>query len=155
MLAVVDFWYNQIVEFKTYLIRGNGEVVMGRSGPYSCKDCGCDFDGYIVWDSLWTAAGLKYDDNCCRPCLAKRLGRPLTNSDYDFVPLNFMTVEGFDTENNYRQLYAKEGLDYDKEKAEYMERCARLGLEPKWTLSPSPASRGPFSAPQGRAFPPR
>lgn len=46
-----------------------------------------------------------------------------------------MTVPGFSTDDNLRKAYAEGGLDYDKEKAMYFERCERLGLEPNWKLS--------------------
>ena len=101
-------------------------------------DCGArDFDAYMVHDSIWRGAGLKPRDCACQPCLEKRIGRLLTFDDYTICGLNFMCVPGFATEDNYRKLYAQGGLDYDKTKAEYEERCAQLGLESHWTTSES------------------
>ena len=103
-----------------------------RDEDFNCRDCHLAFYGFMVHDSVWESAGYSPYDLACRPCLEKRLGRPLTMEDFTLVPLNFMNVDGFDTEDNSRTLYAKDGHDYDKTKAEYLERCARLGLEPKW-----------------------
>jgi hypothetical protein len=63
-----------------------------------CKDCGKDteprsedgkpiaaeWDVYIVRPEIWNAAGMDaYDSgNLCTPCLSKRLGRELQESDY-------------------------------------------------------------------------
>jgi hypothetical protein len=102
---------------------------------YTCKDCRQEHDTYIVFDSVWKAARLFPREFCCRACLEKRIARRLTNDDYTFCPANFDTVEGFDTEENYRKLYAQGGLDYDKCKAEYLQRCANLGVEPRWDVS--------------------
>jgi hypothetical protein len=104
---------------------------------YSCQDCRREHDGYMVHGSVWEAAGLGQREFCCRPCLEKRIARPLTMEDYTLCHLNFDCVEGFDTEDNYRRLYAEGGLDYDKAKAEYFQRCANLGLTPRWTTSES------------------
>lgn len=102
---------------------------------YTCKDCRQEHDTFIVFDSVWAAARLFPREFCCRACLEKRIARKLTEDDYTFCPANFDTVEGFDTEENYRKLYAQSGHDYDKAKAEYFERCARLGVEPRWSVS--------------------
>lgn len=123
---------------------------------YNCKDCRLAFYGFMVSDELWKSGGCSPYDLVCRPCFEKRLGRPLTMEDFTLVPLNFMNVDGFDTEDNYRKLYAKDGHDYDKTKAEYLERCARLGLEPKWitadgdsrTALSSTFRKGPLSVPR-------
>ena len=89
-----------------------------------CKDCWTDdFDPFIVQDSLWVYAGLYPLDFCCRPCFEKRIQRSLTFADYTICPLNLKWVDGFGTEDNYRALYTQDGLDYDKIKSEYFDRC--------------------------------
>lgn len=124
----------------------------------NCKDCGLAFYGFMVEDKIWKQAGYGRFDMACLPCLEKRLGRSITMEDFKIVPLNFMNVEGFATEDNYRKLYAKDGADYDKTKAEYFERCARLGLEPKWdtaaiqtTLRIAPMSESSRKSPSGQS----
>jgi hypothetical protein len=100
----------------------------------NCKDCGQIDDSFMVEGPIWEAAGLQPRDIVCLSCLSQRLGRTLCMGDFKIVPLNFMNLPGFSTEENYRKLYAKDGLDYDQTKTEYFERCARLGLEPHWPL---------------------
>lgn len=87
----------------------------------------------MVHDSLWKLAGLSPRDIVCRPCFEVRIGRPIDlDTDLTLCILNFDQIEEFGTEDRWRKLYAQGGLDYDKTKAEYFERCARLGLEPRW-----------------------
>jgi uncharacterized protein (TIGR02246 family) len=109
----------------------------GAPGPrdFSCKDCSGEDSGYIVHDGLWASAGLHLRDFCCQSCLSKRLGRPLTNADCTICPLNLMCVPRFDTEEDYRLLYSQSGMNYDEEKGAYLERCARLGLKPNWSMA--------------------
>jgi hypothetical protein len=108
----------------------------------------------MVHDSLWKSAGLGARDFICRPCFEKRIGRPLDlDSDLTLCPLNFYQIDEFGTEDRYRKLYAQSGLDYDKTKAEYFERCARLGAEPRWRTAETQAvidARHPPSALQLR-----
>jgi hypothetical protein len=72
----------------------------------NCKDCRGEYGGYMVNDELWASAGLGPRDFCCRSCLSNRLGRPLTNADYTLAPVNFESVPGFATEENYHRLNA-------------------------------------------------
>jgi uncharacterized protein (TIGR02246 family) len=46
-----------------------------------------------------------------------------------------MCVPRFDTEEDYRLLYSQSGMNYDEEKGAYLERCARLGLKPNWSMA--------------------
>jgi len=86
----------------------------------------------MVHDELWATAGYQRKDIVCRPCFEKRIGRKLEMTDYTLCPLNFMEMPEFNTEENLRKLYAQDGLDYDKTKAGYFERCEQLGLENRW-----------------------
>jgi len=88
---------------------------------------------FIVHDELWLSAGYNRHDLACQSCFEKRIGRKLTMEDLTFCALNFMCIPSFNTEENFRKLYAAGGMDYDKEKAAYFERCERLGLEPHWS----------------------
>jgi hypothetical protein len=87
---------------------------------------------FMVHNHIWLSTGFRPRDVVCQPCLEKRIGRKLTLEDYTICPLNFDQVPGFGTDDNYRKLYAADGLDYDKTKAEYFERCERLGIENRW-----------------------
>jgi hypothetical protein len=98
---------------------------------------------FMVHDPIWDSANYGPHDIACQSCLERRIGRKLTMEDYTVCPLNFMTVPGFTTDDNLRKLYAQDGMDYDKEKAAYLERCERLGLKPLWFTSES--SRTPQS----------
>jgi hypothetical protein len=63
-----------------------------------CIDCGLssrEYGVYMATDEVWEAAGLKYRDNVCRPCLSKRLGRPLAAADFACVHANFQSVPEF------------------------------------------------------------
>jgi hypothetical protein len=53
-----------------------------------CRDCGDVFDHYVVHDEAWEQAGLKWEEYCCRTCLALRLKRPLRRDDFKPCPLN-------------------------------------------------------------------
>jgi hypothetical protein len=87
---------------------------------------------FMVHNPLWEEAGFHPRAVVCRPCLEARIGRKLKMGDYTICPLNFDQVPGFATEDRCRRLYAQSGLDYDRTKAEYFERCERLGLENRW-----------------------
>ena len=87
---------------------------------------------FMVHDEIWFQAGYQKEDIACLPCFEKRLGRKVTHDDLRLCPLNFMEIPGFNTEENYRKMYAQDGQDYDKTKAEYFARCEKLGVEPKW-----------------------
>ena len=71
------------------------------SGP--CEDCGKEtiprghdgrplfkhWDWYLVRDEVWAEAGMVgwSSGYLCTPCLTTRLGRPLTEDDYDGRPV--------------------------------------------------------------------
>jgi hypothetical protein len=65
-----------------------------REWPPSACDGGCGTsalaDMFMVYDHVWSAAGLKtFDGFYCVPCLEQRLGRELTAADINSdVPLN-------------------------------------------------------------------
>lgn len=121
MRFVVVFWYN-----------------LGMKRSYACVDCGkTRHPMFMVHDALWAKARYHKDDIACRRCFEFRIGRKITCDDLTLCGLNFMEFPEFCTEENYRRLYAQDGLDYDKTKAEYFERCAKLGLKPSWTTSES------------------
>lgn len=75
-------------------------------GEAPCEDCGRDtqpqdvggdpifteWDFYIVDDELWAQVGME-DGFLCTPCLEKRLGRALTESDYQVRTLE-VTARG-------------------------------------------------------------
>ena len=106
-----------------------------------CLDCrSADYGQFMVHDSVWAASGADRHAILCRSCLERRLGRLLTHDDFTLAPLNFQHVEGFDTERNLRRLFESHGVDYDAVRAEYMERCARLGFEPRGTTAPQDGS---------------
>lgn len=105
---------------------------------WSCCDCRIlEPEMFMVHNHIWYEAHYEQRDLVCQPCFEKRIGRALTMDDFTLCPLNLMTVPGFGTEDNYRKLYAEGGMDYDKEKAAYFERCERFGLKPHWVTSES------------------
>jgi hypothetical protein len=109
-----------------------------RRSSYHCVDCGgTRHPMFMVHDELWTKAGYHQSDIACRPCFEKRIGRKLEMEDYTLVPLNFREVPGFATDERYRLLFTRDGLDYDQEKAAYFALCERLGIKPRWVTSES------------------
>jgi hypothetical protein len=57
-------------------------TVVGLALKMDCIDCGRLWDSYVVRDAVWSQAGLRPKDFCCRQCLARRLNRPLQPDDF-------------------------------------------------------------------------
>jgi hypothetical protein len=47
-----------------------------------CIDCGWILDHDMVFDDVWSQAGLAGPEHCCLGCLERRLGRPLSVDDF-------------------------------------------------------------------------
>jgi len=69
---------------------------MSENEGLSCAVCGnFNIDFYIARPEIWKAASLK-EGLCCLECLAKRLGRELTLSDFDIqAPMNRLLILGY------------------------------------------------------------
>lgn len=65
----------------------NGKIV-SCTGGHKCQDCHARYEGYMVLDEVWQAAGLGEHENVCIPCLSHRLGRELTLADFCDAPVN-------------------------------------------------------------------
>lgn len=54
-----------------------------KKRDFGCRDCGIDpVYIYMIKHETWYGLGLGSRDNLCIPCLSKRLGRPLKDSDF-------------------------------------------------------------------------
>ena len=61
---------------------------------FRCMDCGmctnCNYEYYMVHDSVWLAANPKSRGMLCIGCLEARRGKLLTKDDFTDAPLNGM-----------------------------------------------------------------
>lgn len=79
--------YGQSADFLApYRLQPEDESdVMFLAWGKQCIDCGDLKDYYMVYDYLWSDAGLKPNQCCCRKCLSARLRRPLQPDDFTAV----------------------------------------------------------------------
>jgi hypothetical protein len=68
-----------------------GELTRGgRRRRYACADCVggfADDDGPVIHDHLWFSIA-RENERLCLPCIERRLGRPLTESDLEDCQFN-------------------------------------------------------------------